>query len=53
MEEANGEVRVVRREPLALLELSPDYVRRNLRLITADAFHLEDAAVGPLLGPLP
>ena len=53
MEEAHGEVRVVRREPLALLEPSPDYVRRNLRLITADAFHLADAAVGPLLGPLP
>ena len=53
MEEPHGEVRVKRRELLALLEPSPEYVRRNLRLITADAFHIEDAAVGPLLGPLP
>ena len=39
------------REPLALLELSPAYVRRNLRLIAADAFHLDAAAVAAQLGP--
>ena len=53
MQEAHGEVEVLRRELLALLEPSPEYVRRNLRLITADAFHLNDVAVGALLGPLP
>ena len=41
--EAHGQVVVTSREPLALLDLSPDYVRRNLRLIAADAFHLDDA----------
>ena len=53
MEEPRGEVRLLRRELLALLEPSPGYVWRNQRLITADAFHVEDAAVAPLLGPLP
>ncbi len=43
MNEAHGQVVVTSREPLALLDLSPDYVRRNLRLIAADAFHLDDA----------
>jgi hypothetical protein len=51
MEEAGGEVRVLRREPLALLDLSPAYVRRNLRLIAADALHLDDAAAAAKLGP--
>jgi hypothetical protein len=53
LEEAQGEVRVLEREPLALLELEPEYVRRNLLLITADAFHLDAAAAARLLGPLP
>jgi hypothetical protein len=53
MKESHAEVRVVSRELLALLEPSPEYVRRNLRLITSDAFHIADTAVDPLLGPLP
>jgi hypothetical protein len=44
MEEKNGEVRVVSREPLVVLEPSRDYVERNQRLIAADSFHVEDAA---------
>jgi hypothetical protein len=50
MQETKGEVRVLGREPLALLELSPAYVRRNLRLIAADALHLDDAALAAKLG---
>jgi hypothetical protein len=53
MEERQGEVRVLRREPLALLEPAPSYVRRNLLLIVADAFQLDAAAAARLLGPLP
>lgn len=53
LEEAQGEVRAVRREPLALLDLAPAYVRRNLALITADAFQLDEAGAVRLLGPLP
>jgi hypothetical protein len=44
MEEKNGEVRVTRFEPLAVLEPSRAYVERNQRLISADSFHTEDAA---------
>jgi hypothetical protein len=44
MDEKDGEVLVVRREPLAVLEPSREYVRRNQRLIAADAFPGEDAA---------
>jgi hypothetical protein len=51
MQETNGEVRVLRREPLALLDLSPAYVRRNLRLIAADALHLDEASAAAQLGP--
>jgi hypothetical protein len=51
--ESHGEVRVLEREPLALLEFEPAYVRRNLLLITADAFQLDEAAAARLLGPLP
>lgn len=46
MEEHDGEVRVVRREPLVVLEPSRDYVSRNQRLIAADSLHGEDAARG-------
>jgi hypothetical protein len=39
-----GQVQVVSREPLALLEPSREYVERNQRLIAADSFHVEDTA---------
>lgn len=44
MEEKNGEVRVVSREPLVILEPSREYVERNQRLIAADSFQVDDAA---------
>lgn len=53
LSEANGEITVESREPLAVLELAPDYVRRNALLITADSFQLDEAAASRLLGPLP
>lgn len=49
MLEADGELRVVRRETLALLEPARAYVARNQRLIVADSFGLEDAAAERLL----
>jgi hypothetical protein len=52
MDETDAELLVVRREPLALLELSRDYVLRNMRLIAADAFHVEGDALRSLLEPL-
>lgn len=52
MTEAGSEVTVVRREPMVTLELSRDYVKRNMRLIAADSFGVDDGALGPLLGPL-
>jgi len=52
MEEHGGEVRVLRRETLALLQPSRDYVLRNMRHIAADAFHVEGDALAALLGPL-
>jgi hypothetical protein len=48
MDEAGVEVRVVSREPLAVLEPSRDYVERNQRLIAADSFHVEETAPGLL-----
>jgi hypothetical protein len=53
LEEKQGEVRVLRREPLAVLEPAPSYVRRNLLLIVADAFQLDEASAARLVGPLP
>jgi hypothetical protein len=38
----NGEVKVVSREALAVLEPSREYVERNQRLIAADSFQVED-----------
>ena len=38
MEETGGEVKVVKRETLALQEPSREYVERNMRLIEVDAF---------------
>jgi hypothetical protein len=52
MDEAGGEVRVLRREALALLEASRAYVLRNMRLIAADSFRVEGAALRSLLEPL-
>lgn len=53
--EAAGEdedLRVATREPLAVLEPSRDYVRRNMRLIAADAFETEGEPLDRLLSPL-
>jgi hypothetical protein len=52
MTELGGEVKVVRREPMVTLELSRDYVKENMRLIAADSFGVDEAALEPLLGPL-
>ena len=38
MQEAGGEVKVVKREALVVVEPSRDYVERNMRLIEVDAF---------------
>ena len=47
---ADGAVRRV--EPLVVLQPARDYVRANMRLIAADSFHIEGAAVDTLF-PLP
>jgi len=52
MDEEQGEVRVLRRETLAVLEPSRGYVQRNMRLIASDSFHVEGAALASLLEPL-
>ena len=52
MERPGGELRVLRRETLAVLEPSRDYVRRNMRLIAADSFRVEGPALDALLEPL-
>lgn len=52
MTDAGGEVKVTRREPLARLDLSRDYVKQNMRLIAADSFRVENAALESLLAPL-
>jgi hypothetical protein len=46
-------VRVRERETLAVLEPSRDYVARNMRLIAADSFHADGAALDALLAELP
>lgn len=53
IDEPQGEVRVVRFEPLAAFEPSRDYAKRNMRLIAADSFHVEGAALDALLAPFP
>ncbi len=53
MDEANGTVRVLRREPLVVFEPSRHYASRNMRLIAADSFDAGEAALGPLLETLP
>jgi len=52
MEARDGEVRVVEREPIVVLEPSRDYVLRNMRLIAADSFRVEGEALRALLAPL-
>lgn len=52
MEARDGELRIVERKPIAVLEPSRDYVLRNMRLIAADSFHVEGAALDALLSPL-
>jgi hypothetical protein len=37
------------REPPQILELAPDYVRRNMRLIVADAFKVTEEAAAKRL----
>lgn len=52
MTEEGGGVRVTARRPLAVLELSRDYIARNMRLIVADSFHVPESEVDATLGPL-
>lgn len=52
METRDGEVRVVTREPIAVLEPPRDWVLRDMRLIAADAFRVEGEALDALLAPL-
>lgn len=52
LDEPEGRVRVLRREPLVVLEPSRGYVLRNMRLIAADAFHVDGGALDALLEPL-
>lgn len=53
MDETEGEVRVLRRDPLVVLEPSRTYAGRNMRLIAADSFHVGEAELGPLLEAMP
>lgn len=53
MSETNGEVRVLRREPLVVFEPSRHYAVRNMRLIAADSFHLPEPELETLLDALP
>lgn len=50
--EAAAAVSNEERETLAALELSRDYVRRNMRLIAADSFHVDASSLDALLAPL-
>ena len=52
IDDAGGGVRVRAREPLVVLEPSRAYVHRNMRLIAADSFHVEEAALGAVLESL-
>ncbi len=53
MDETEGKVRVLRRDPLVVLEPSRLYAERNMRLIAADSFHVGEAELGPLLEAMP
>jgi hypothetical protein len=52
MDESGGEVKITRREPLQTLDLSREYVKKNMGLIAADSFHAEGGALAALLAPL-
>lgn len=52
LETRDGELRAAQREPIAFLEPSRAYVLGNARLIAADSFHAEGAALDALLAPL-
>lgn len=52
MSESGTEIRVTRREPMATLELSRDYIKQNMRLIAADSFAVSDSKLETLLEPL-
>ena len=53
IDETEGEVRVLRSEPLVVLEPSRHYAVRNMRLIVADSFHVGEAELGPVLEAMP
>jgi hypothetical protein len=53
IDETGGEVRVARFEPIESFEPSRRYVQRNMRLIAADSFHAEGAALDTLLVSFP
>jgi hypothetical protein len=44
--------RVLRSEPVVVLQPSRNYVATNMRLIAADSFHVDGAALDALLAPL-
>jgi hypothetical protein len=52
MNQSAGETRVTRREPMVTLTPSRAYLVRNMRLIAADSFKVEGAALDVLLAPL-
>ena len=52
MDPAADPVRVTARQALEWLEPSRGYVRENMRLIAADSFHVEGAALEERLAPL-
>ncbi|HYC53575.1 MAG TPA: hypothetical protein VEL28_01350 [Candidatus Binatia bacterium] len=47
------DLRIASRRPMAVLELSRDYVRRNMRLIIEDSFKKQDAELQNLIAMLP
>jgi hypothetical protein len=53
IDEANGEVRVARFEPIESFVPSRRYVQRNMRLIAADSFHVEGTPLDTLLASFP
>ena len=53
MSENDGEVRVLRREPLVVFEPSRHYAVRNMRLIAADSFHVPEPELSTLLDGMP
>ncbi len=52
LQEADGTVQATARRWFSLLDLSRNYVQRNMRLIVADSFRVPEAEIARLLGPL-